>query len=156
MQISHYIDNKKVCCKAQWETIYRYSGVLKLPKKSLVICPITPTLQHNVNSLWHPLIKCHAIIFIEIGIHWTHMLAESLDTSWRCHKFVQAPSQKCPKVLNGIQIRRLCRPLKELKWLWYQHFLHHLARVLGIIIMLKDLPTWIHIIILYSGPQEIF
>jgi hypothetical protein len=35
---------------------------------SLVIGPITPTLQHNVNSSWHALIKRHAIMFTEIGI----------------------------------------------------------------------------------------
>jgi len=38
-------------------------------QKSLVIGLVTPTLQHNVNSLWHVFIKRHAILFIEIGIH---------------------------------------------------------------------------------------
>ena len=37
-----------------------------------------------------------------------------------------------------------------------QPFLHDLACVFGIIIMLKDQPTWIQIIILCSAPQEFF
>ena len=67
-----------------------------------------------------------------------------------CSKFVQVPFEKCLEVFNGIQNRRLCRPLKELKWLY------DLVHVLGTIIMLKDQPTWIQIIIFYSGLQEIF
>ena len=154
--ISHYIDSKKVCFKEKWETIYKYPVLFKLPTKSLVIGSV-PTLQHNVNSSWNALIKCHAIMFTEIGIHWTHTLPQFLDTFWRCCKFVQAPFDKCPEVFNEIQVRRLCMPLKELKWLWCQPFLHDLACVFGIIIsMLKDQPTWIWIIILYSGPHEIF
>jgi hypothetical protein len=138
---SHYIDNKKVVCKAKWETIHKASILSKLLTKSLLISPITPTLQHNVNSSWHALIKRHANLFTEIGIHWTHTLPQFLDTSWRCREFVYMPFKKCPKVFNGIQNRRLCRPLKEMKWLWCQPFLHNLARVLGIIIILKDQPT---------------
>ena len=42
-----------------------YSVLFKFPTKSLVIGPVTPTLQHNVNSLWHALIKRHAIMFTE-------------------------------------------------------------------------------------------
>ena len=116
-KISHYIDNKKVCCKAKWEIIYIYSVLFKLPTKSLVFGPIAPTLGHNVNCLWHAFIKHHAILFIEIGIHWTHTLPQILGTSW-CHKFIQMLFEKCLGVFNGIQIWRLCKPLKELKWLW--------------------------------------
>ena len=37
----------------------------------------------------------------------------------------------------------MCKPLKKFKWLWCQSFLHNnLAHVLGIIIMLKDQPTY--------------
>ena len=39
--------------------------------------------------------------------------------------------------------------LKELKWSWCQPFLRDLTHVLGIIILLKDQPTWIQIIILF-------
>ena len=68
-KISHYIDNKKVCCQAKYKTISRYSVLFKLPTKALVIGLVIPTLQHNVNSSWHALIKRHAIMLIEIGIH---------------------------------------------------------------------------------------
>ena len=49
--------------------IYIYSVLFKLPTNFLVIGQVTPTLQHNFNSSWHALIKCHAIMFIEIAIH---------------------------------------------------------------------------------------
>ena len=71
-KISHHINSKKVRCKAKWETIYRYSILIKLPTKSLVIGLVTPTLQLNINSSWHALIKRNAIMFTKIGIHWTH------------------------------------------------------------------------------------
>ena len=79
---SHYINNKKVCCKAKWETIYKNSVLFKLPTKSLVIGPVSHILHHNVNSSWHALIKCHAIMFTEVGIHSTHTFPQFLDTSW--------------------------------------------------------------------------
>ena len=111
-QVVTYIDSKKICYKSKWETVYKYSI---LPTKSLVIGLVTPTLQRNVNSLWHALIKCHAILFTEIGVH-EHTLSQFSDTSWRCCKFVQASFEKCPEVFNGIHIRRLCMSLmKELQ-----------------------------------------
>jgi hypothetical protein len=59
----------RLCCNTKLEIIYKYSFLLKFPTKSLIIGPITPTLQHNVNSSWHALIKHHAIMFTEMGIH---------------------------------------------------------------------------------------
>ena len=49
------------------ENIYTYTYVAY--KKSLIIGLVTLTLQHNVNSLWHALIKHCAFMFIEIEIH---------------------------------------------------------------------------------------
>ena len=77
MQILHYGNNIKVCSKAKWKTIHKYSVLIKLSTRSLVIGSVTPTLQHNINSLWHVLIKRHAIMFTKIGIHWTHTLPYS-------------------------------------------------------------------------------
>ena len=76
-KILHYVNNIKVCSKAKWKTIYKYSVLIKLSTRSLVIGSVTPTLQHNINSLWHVLIKRHAIMFTKIGIHWTHTLPYS-------------------------------------------------------------------------------
>jgi hypothetical protein len=78
---SHYIDIENICCKSQRETIYKYSILFKLPTKSLVIGPVAPTIQHNVNSLWHAFMKRHAILCTEIGVHVTHTLPQFLDTS---------------------------------------------------------------------------
>ena len=95
LKTHHYINSKKICCKAEWEIMYKYSIFLKLLTKSLVIGPITFTSQHNVNSSWHDLIRPHAIMFIKLGIHWIHTLPQLLDASWRCRKFVQASFEKC-------------------------------------------------------------
>ena len=155
-KVSHYIECKKVCCKAKWETIYKYLVLIKLPTKSLVSGPVTPTLQHNVDSSWHALIKRHIIMFNEIGINWTHTLPQFWDTSWRYHKFVQVLFHKCPEVFNGTLILEIVHVIEGVEMIVMQPFVHDLACVLGINSMLKDQPTWIQIMYLFSEPQEIF
>ena len=128
--------------QSQMRNYIQILSFVQVAYKILEIGPVNPILQHNVNSSWHALLKRHAIMFVEIGIHWTYTLPQFLDTFWRCCKFVQVPFEKCPQVFNGIQIQRLCVPLKGLKWLSCQPFSRNLAHVLGIIILLKR-PTYL-------------
>ena len=66
----HYIDSKKICCKRQMRNYIQIFSLVQVAYNLfLVIGLVIPTLQHNVNSLWYALIKRHAILFIEIGIH---------------------------------------------------------------------------------------
>ena len=64
---------------------------------------MTPTIQQSVKSSWHALIKCHASIFTEIGLHWTHTLPQLLNTSWRCRKYVQDCLRRAHKYSMGFK-----------------------------------------------------
>jgi hypothetical protein len=59
-------------------------------------------------------------------------------------------------VFNGTLILEIVHVIEGVEMIVMQPFVHDLACVLGINSMLKDQPTWIQIMYLFSEPQEIF
>ena len=97
--------------QSQMRNYIQILSLFELPTKSLVIDPITLTFQRNVNASWYALIKRHAILFI---VHTrSHNFGISLGGVVNLFKL----HLKVPRSVQWDSIRRLCRPLKELKWL---------------------------------------
>ena len=71
-----------------------------------------------------------------------------MDPSWTFFILCKPPLEMTPKILNGIEVWRLCWPLHDIKIMVFEPAAGLLASVLGVVILLKNDILMIEAIIL--------
>ena len=118
---------------------YHCNGFAPFAFQSILVLDIASLCLDNCfNPSRHALYKLQTLLnWYPLSINLNSLL-QFMNPLRRGVMICQSPFEVALEVLNGVEVRRLCKPYHSMKILLLKPILHLLASMFGVIILLED------------------